>query len=1438
MDGLQSPLAAPGVGVGVRDGDELPLPLGDLSPGSALVAQALQADLQRLKERHSFEQATAELLKQKAQEIKQQHHHQRSSDAVPGMGDEGFLGSPGAGGGGDVFNASLSTGATTPYAESSIGFLGSGSGGATMTSSSGAGNGGGSGSVPQSPATQLSSSLAAAKEQARRLQAYQQLQAQHQSLHQYPVHSDDDDQDDEGDEHEQHGGAGGVHPHHPALSQGGAGIAATTPVTGSRKSGLGSKSNSSCHQCKSSKPDNQLYFCTNAAKEGVRKRRCRKKYCRACLRRCYPNCFPEALQGSSGGGADSNEDGGVAIIPRGHSWECPSCAMVCICASCTRKGKTKLQQQQQHRAAQYQLQHAQQHHQQHVADFADGSGFQSPGTDGGGAFSALHLASPTSSTASPTASAASISSPMSAASVLHNGGGGVVNGLHPLRSPSAALARNLQSLGLSAGQGLNFQQVQMQVQQRGAAAAATSFMMHGQPHSGSLNSSASSSSASASGSAGSSHSNSVSLSPNVLMQQGLHTPGSTTTLSASGGASTSAATSPNPLLGTVSGGGHGGAMMADASPLAPIGSVSSPGGASHISAFSFSGQSIGTTGGAAVAVGGSGSGSGSHGAAESPRSGMGITLPSGGRLSHEDAASYLARLQRLQAAHNAQAQAAMTSTAAADAELAQVQQFHQQGGGGGERGAKYSKLSESHRYSPALGRSSAEPHSASVSSNSDSSVAFSPSGGGGAMASVHRGEQRTSGGAPPLAPHTPDRPLRRVGSGANVSSAVGSGAPSPRTMVSAVHRHSGGSLGERRLSARGVDSPPQISMLPPLRSASGGHGSGVALAQLVDTDGVGVTSAVVLSSASPAHSGSHQASPLLRGRSITPDQSLPLAGGSSSLPGSTLSKKRKLPPSALQAHHQNVSVAQALHMPNTRQQGHAQGGASLYHDGSDEYGSGNATGTGSGHYSHDSADGGSPLAQPYRTRGASSSHRHSSGSSSLLGSEHHSAPLLAGDGAEDGDAALDPAHYSQLMESERRIQQMERELRALQAQQRQLLQSTVHLHKQHAQKALLQHQGAPVAAANGRSHSQSQSPLTIPRSMKSEASVKSERISPPIHPQQQGAAPLPFYNGDFAARAPQFEEMRDPASGAGCGGLASPLSSISPPVPSTSSLSSFSMYPLPLDPSPQPSESPEVAAHAAASSLRSPSSSSMAGVRASPDVNMHLLGLSISVSEAEMASRRNMPPSEAASMLSPPPPLMFDSPQPVSSSAATAGGQQHQANHAMFSPAGAALMTPALPGLGAPLFPFVPMSPFGGMAYKAEQLLGTPMPGSSLGLATPAPHMMGAGMGASSSATSSSGAPPLLSVGSSLLSPLPALSALDNSTSPPPVGMDIAGRTPLPVAGGSGSGGGLAARSSRRPSLCLDPSQLQAPLMDWGDASAAAAAAAAASAGASTSSFS
>ena len=44
----------------------------------------------------------------------------------------------------------------------------------------------------------------------------------------------------------------------------------------------------SCHQCKTNKDPATLLFCANREEKGVRRRRCRKKYCESCLRRSYP----------------------------------------------------------------------------------------------------------------------------------------------------------------------------------------------------------------------------------------------------------------------------------------------------------------------------------------------------------------------------------------------------------------------------------------------------------------------------------------------------------------------------------------------------------------------------------------------------------------------------------------------------------------------------------------------------------------------------------------------------------------------------------------------------------------------------------------------------------------------------------------------------------------------------------------------------------------------------------------------------------------------------------------------------------------------------------------------------------------------------------------------------------------------------------------------
>ena len=73
----------------------------------------------------------------------------------------------------------------------------------------------------------------------------------------------------------------------------------------------------SCHQCKTNKDPNLLLFCGNRAEKGVRKRRCRKKYCETCLRRSYS----------------------LAVLVRedDKDWHCPSCLNACCCAACQRR---------------------------------------------------------------------------------------------------------------------------------------------------------------------------------------------------------------------------------------------------------------------------------------------------------------------------------------------------------------------------------------------------------------------------------------------------------------------------------------------------------------------------------------------------------------------------------------------------------------------------------------------------------------------------------------------------------------------------------------------------------------------------------------------------------------------------------------------------------------------------------------------------------------------------------------------------------------------------------------------------------------------------------------------------------------------------------------------------------------------------------------------
>lgn len=79
----------------------------------------------------------------------------------------------------------------------------------------------------------------------------------------------------------------------------------------------------SCHQCKSTKPTHMLLFCTFKTENVVDiklSKKCRKKYCDACLRRYYNiSIYDTQLQHTI------------------HTWICPSCQDKCQCATCRRK---------------------------------------------------------------------------------------------------------------------------------------------------------------------------------------------------------------------------------------------------------------------------------------------------------------------------------------------------------------------------------------------------------------------------------------------------------------------------------------------------------------------------------------------------------------------------------------------------------------------------------------------------------------------------------------------------------------------------------------------------------------------------------------------------------------------------------------------------------------------------------------------------------------------------------------------------------------------------------------------------------------------------------------------------------------------------------------------------------------------------------------------
>ena len=92
-----------------------------------------------------------------------------------------------------------------------------------------------------------------------------------------------------------------------------------TPITSpSSHRPLRKKHGASCHQCKTTMPVSELSVCTAKA-GGVRKRGCRKKFCGACLGRCYE---VEAV--------------GMTREERAR-WVCPACLCLCYCAACSRQ---------------------------------------------------------------------------------------------------------------------------------------------------------------------------------------------------------------------------------------------------------------------------------------------------------------------------------------------------------------------------------------------------------------------------------------------------------------------------------------------------------------------------------------------------------------------------------------------------------------------------------------------------------------------------------------------------------------------------------------------------------------------------------------------------------------------------------------------------------------------------------------------------------------------------------------------------------------------------------------------------------------------------------------------------------------------------------------------------------------------------------------------
>ncbi len=95
--------------------------------------------------------------------------------------------------------------------------------------------------------------------------------------------------------------------------------AAVAATGGAATQAAAADGGNSCHQCKNNKPLCEIIFCMNPHTDPRTMRKCRKKFCFACLARGYDIHLPD--------------------IPDVDEWVCPACEGLCTCAACKRAGE-------------------------------------------------------------------------------------------------------------------------------------------------------------------------------------------------------------------------------------------------------------------------------------------------------------------------------------------------------------------------------------------------------------------------------------------------------------------------------------------------------------------------------------------------------------------------------------------------------------------------------------------------------------------------------------------------------------------------------------------------------------------------------------------------------------------------------------------------------------------------------------------------------------------------------------------------------------------------------------------------------------------------------------------------------------------------------------------------------------------------------------------